>query len=233
VIKDDTDSIEKSLIEKLQRDDLTSVERENAITSLWDSKRYKTHDDLSRKLGLDRSAISTLIRAKESRDRLGFESRDISTSSLRATEGLSDEPRKKILEKIEQGDLPATHEKVLDIVRKVKEFKEPEQQIEEIDRIVERKEIAEEIEEREHKKDKQIAEGKREPEQIIEIIEPDSNKRMTEHYMDVLREVYGIQANHISNFKTEKVRKEAIGILWDMYNHLVKQLRELGEIEVI
>ena len=37
-IRDDTDALEKSLIENLQRDDLTSVERENAVGELWGSK---------------------------------------------------------------------------------------------------------------------------------------------------------------------------------------------------
>ena len=44
-IKDDTDALEKSLIENLQRDDLTSVERENAVYELWKSNRYETKKD--------------------------------------------------------------------------------------------------------------------------------------------------------------------------------------------
>ena len=44
--------MEKSLIENLQRDDLTSIERENALDALWSSKRYKTQEELAKKLGI-------------------------------------------------------------------------------------------------------------------------------------------------------------------------------------
>ena len=39
-----SDEPRKKLIENLQRDDLTSIERENALDALWSSKRYKTYD---------------------------------------------------------------------------------------------------------------------------------------------------------------------------------------------
>ena len=95
-IKDDTDALEKSLIENLQRDDLTSVERENAVYDLWRSNNYKTHTEIAKKIGIAEEYISQLIRAKEDRERIKAAS-TISTRTLQSTEGLSDKPRKKII----------------------------------------------------------------------------------------------------------------------------------------
>ena len=42
-----------------------------------------------------------------------------------------------------------------------------------------------------------------------------------------------IVADHIKfEFKHDIAKREAIGILWDMHNHIQKQLRDLGEIKI-
>ena len=86
---------------------LTSIERENAIGALWDSKRYKTQTDLAKKLGIAHSTVSGIINAKE--DRINLSAADsISTRVLQSTAGLSDEPRKKILEQVTEGKIGST-----------------------------------------------------------------------------------------------------------------------------
>jgi len=83
-IKDDTDALEKSLIENLQRDDLTSVERENAVGALWDSGRYKTNSELDRKLGysVKHGKVSRLIAARYDRRKFA-PSADVGTRTMR------------------------------------------------------------------------------------------------------------------------------------------------------
>ena len=42
-----------------------------------------------------------------------------------------------------------------------------------------------------------------------------------------------IYAEHIKyGFKNDIAKREAISIIWDMHNHIQKQLRDLGEIEL-
>ena len=62
----------------------------------------------------------------------------ISTRSIEDTEGLQDEPRKKILKQVEEKKLDA--DKVRDVVRKVKKFPEPEQQMEILNEFEEQEE---------------------------------------------------------------------------------------------
>lgn len=160
-ISDDTDALEKSLIENLQRDDLTSVERENAIWQLWESKRYKNHSDLARKLGVDKSGVSHIIGSKEDRDKLGV-SPNISTGVLHDTSGLKDEPRKKIIKQVEEGKIEPS--KIREVVRKVKEFKEPEQQLEILEDFEKQEDFSREAFDTIIQKKKEISEGIRQPE---------------------------------------------------------------------
>ncbi len=126
-IKDDTDTLEKSYIENVQRVDLTSVEDENTVNELWDSKRYKTQEKLAKKLGLSVQSINRKIRADKVRDKFSLQE-SISTRTIEDTVGLLDEPRKRVLKAVEEKKIKA--DDVRDVVRKVKEFPEPEQQLE-------------------------------------------------------------------------------------------------------
>ena len=108
-IKDDIEALEKSAIENIQREDLTSVERENIISDLWESGRYKTKYELAKKLGYSHSTeggsqVHTLLRTKEDRKRLGA-SPGLASMTIKRTEGLPDEERKKIIKKVEKGEL--------------------------------------------------------------------------------------------------------------------------------
>jgi len=100
-IKDDTDALEKSLIENWQRADLTSDERENALEQLWKSDRYKTKEELATKLGIGSARIVHILKAKEFRNKHNVRSA-ISTRTIEDTEGLKDDTRKKILKAVEE-----------------------------------------------------------------------------------------------------------------------------------
>jgi len=121
-VKDDIDALEKGVIENLQREDLTSVERENAIYTLWKSGRYKSISELAKKLGIVHSTIISLIEAKEFRDKEGFPG-DISTRIIKHTRGLPREERKRIIEKVKAGHIRAID--VEEAARFVKTAKEP------------------------------------------------------------------------------------------------------------
>ena len=226
-IKDDTDALEKSLIENLQRDDLTSVERENAIGDLWDSGNYKSGAELARKLGLDKSMVTEYIAMKKDRKRMMIKS-SISTTTLRQTESLPDKSRKKLIDKIDNGKIKT--QDIREITQKLKEFPEEEQQMEVIDRIVERKETHIEIEEHELKKDLEIAKGEREPERFVSD-DPDEIRLNTlqEHCSNLLR----MTPSNIKIIKNIKHQKEAIELLKKTMNHIHKLLMALGEVDVI
>lgn len=115
-IKDDIEALEKSAIENLQREDLTSVERENIITDLWESGRYKRKVELAKALGINESYVRKNIEAKLDRKKFALGAK-IGTITLDKTRGLPDNERKEILKRVERGDLKA------DMVEDVVTFK--------------------------------------------------------------------------------------------------------------
>jgi len=121
--KDDIDALEKSAIENLQREDLTSVERENVITELWESGKYRTQEELARKIGLDRRTITEYVIAKEDRKKLLAASK-ISTRTIIDTSDrkLTNKERKEIIKKVERGTIAPS--RVRNEVRRVKLEKE-------------------------------------------------------------------------------------------------------------
>jgi len=118
-VKDDIDALEKSAIENLQREDLSSIERENVISELWNSGKYKHQKDLAKKLGL--KEIGHLIEAKSFREeaKLGP---SISTDVLHETKTLPKEDRLKVIKQVERGDIGSR--KVREEVRLIKAEKE-------------------------------------------------------------------------------------------------------------
>ena len=225
-IKDDTDALEKSLVENVQRDDLTSVERENAIYMLWDSGRYKTKTELGNRLGYDGRRIAENIEAYEIRK--NFPAAGVSTRTITDTAGLPDEPRKKIIKAVEEKKIQA--DDVREVTRKVKEFPEEEQQIEVIERIIERKEEHQEEEEHELSKDLKIAKGEAEPERFIsddpDEIRSNTLKEQCEYFLKMT-------PSNIKIIKSEKYQQEAIALLKKTMNHINKLLIALGEIDVV
>jgi len=229
-IEDAIDGLEKSLVENLQRDDLTSVERENAIGELWESGRYKTHRELGKKLGISGQYIGETLAAINLRKKIKI-SDSVSTRTISDTMGMSDKPRKTLLKKVEKGIIEPS--KVRDVARKIKEFPNDEQQVEEIERISKRKQDYEELDSYEVDNDLKIATGEKPVPEEVDYTEVESDNRMLESYKDILSDIYGIDVLHINNFKNNDVKLEAVGILWKIYNHVSKQLFELGEIQVL
>lgn len=119
--KSDIDALEKSAIENLQREDLTSTERENVITELWNSGQYKTQEQLAIKLGLSDTTVGTNIRVKQDREFLK-PAAGISTRVIEDTSGLDIEERKQIIRKVEKKQLHP--DAVRQAVKTIKAFKE-------------------------------------------------------------------------------------------------------------
>jgi len=228
-LKDDIDALEKSFIENLQRDDLTSSERENAVNELWQSGRYKTRKQLADKIGVSESRISENLAAIDIRKKIKISDK-ISTRSIVDTSGLSDLPRKKILDAVEQGDIESS--KVRDIVRKVKEFPEEEQQLEIIDDFKEVSETVDKWTEKVLKDKKGIAEGKMNP-YIGSKEDTDFEERRLKDFYDVKEKMFGIRAETINKFVREENKKEAIKIIKVIIEYYRKQLELLGELEVL
>jgi len=233
-IKDDTDALEKSLIENIQRDDLTSVERENAIGDLWDSGNYKTQRELGKKLGTSERLIGQLLEAREFRKKTEVPS--VSTTTLSETSTLSEEPRKKLIQQISDEKINARD--VRDVVRKVKEFPEPEQQLEILDLFEQKQEEDDTTFDEVVTKYKEIAEEKRLPE--IEIEEDPSELRFNSiknkcfnSIKNKCDEILWITPVNINIIENKKFRQQTIEVLKKTQKHIDKLLIALGETEVI
>ena len=227
VIRDDTDALEKSLIENLQRDDLTSVERENAVGALWDSGRYKNKSELAQKLGASSNSITEIINSRESRKKLSVTA-NISTETIKNTAGLEDEPRKKLLKAIEDDKIRESD--VRDVVRKVKEFPEPEQQMAILEEYEEQEEQSKEVFNGIIEKQRQIAKGNTEPEHFVE-------QNASDIRLDAINNCYAslsaITSSYVKKIEPDDKQKKAINVLKRMRTHLDKVLVSLDETEVI
>ena len=99
------DEMADSLIENLHRSDLTSVEKENFITKLWKSGKYKTKRELSKAVGLSETYIHNILNAKETREKT-FAAKTISTRNIidvGKMENIQD--KKNIFKKLEKGEI--------------------------------------------------------------------------------------------------------------------------------
>jgi len=75
-----------------------------------------------------------------------------------------------------------------------------------------------------------VLEGK--VDRLVEYVDDDETNFINE-LKDYRKNVSMIVADHIKfEFKHDIAKREAIGILWDMHNHIQKQLRDLGEIKI-
>lgn len=121
-IDNDTDILELSLIENIQRTDLTSIERENAVHALWATGKYKSSVELAKKLGVVESHIRGILDAWETRKKASVSDK-VTTRAISDTAGLDDSDRKKLLKKVEQGKIEAS--KVRDVAKAMKESTGP------------------------------------------------------------------------------------------------------------
>lgn len=108
----------ESLIENLHRKNLTDTERENAIHEILynrDDFGIKTKAELARRLGIREHKVSEDIEAWEFRHKEEIPM-GTSTDVIRRTRGLESETRKRIIEKVEEGEIKASE---VDTVAKV------------------------------------------------------------------------------------------------------------------
>jgi len=117
----------ESFIENIHREDLTSIERENAVYELWKSKQFSSHRDLAKAVGYDVATVDDIIEAKEFRKRAAGLSRSVPTSLISETQGLDDKTRVKVLEMAERGEIkrPAPQTEIRDVVKVLKEAPAP------------------------------------------------------------------------------------------------------------
>ena len=146
IIKNVTDiqALELSMIENAQREDLSFIEKENAIKSLWDTDKYENYNILYEKTGIPTHIISRCLSAyiirKELKPEVGIK---LSSETIASTKSLKPKVRKKVLQEVAKKHIQTN--KVNDTVKVLKQFKEPEQQLEVIDDIADATDTAEAI----------------------------------------------------------------------------------------
>ena len=106
VVKDlnDTEMREIAYISNVQREDLLPWERENAIYDLWKTGMYETYGDLDKKLGYKSSTVKTVIESREYRLQAKLPE-NIDTFTIKSTKGLDDDIRKKVIAKVDSGEI--------------------------------------------------------------------------------------------------------------------------------
>lgn len=248
---DDIKAMELSLIENWQRVDLTSVERENMVDTLWKTGNYESGAKLARVLGVDRTEITTLVKVKNTRDKEGLMTSS-STAQIRETLTLQPEERKAVLQKVADDELQPS--KVGEFVKTVKSSSEPikaallkpkskitletAKKIAEFPKVEQQRVIIKEIEKAKELEEEgikayvedrlDITKGKRAPDITIR----DPQKRMVELYGRIYSDVITISAEHVEDLP-EIHKQEAIRYMRGARDHLERELIKLGELKVI
>lgn len=109
--------LEESLIENWHRQDLSPIERENAVYALWESEKYGKNKDsyakLATVLGISPRHAEDNIKAKEAREEIIKVTKQppkkiLGTRAIVDTEGIDDiESRAKVISKVENKELKA------------------------------------------------------------------------------------------------------------------------------
>jgi len=103
---DKWERLERQTIENLHHNLLTSEERENVITELWNSGRYDTKQQLADILGVNQPNITFLTIGKKMREKhkekLNFK---ISSKSLYDISTLPDSYQKNVITKLKKGEI--------------------------------------------------------------------------------------------------------------------------------
>ena len=227
-LKDSIDALEKSAIENWHREDLTDAEKRAVINELWESGKYESKEELSRKTGIHRNSINDYIEDKELHTRVQLPG-EASHTLIRETKGLNDNIRKKLIKTAVKDGITATEIRE-EIVPKLKMFDDPEVQKEELERLVERRKQDKLLAEEEFARDVKIASGKMEPDRYISR-DPDEIR------FDILKEkcqaIFSVSPISITGIKNEKFRKKSIEILKKTENSLHSLLVLIGEYKVI
>jgi len=96
---DEMGSMIDSFLENAQREDLTPLEKENAIIDLWHAGKFETTRDLDRALGYGLGYCGTIIEARTFREKYGIPP-SITTTTIVSTKGLADDIRQRLLQRV-------------------------------------------------------------------------------------------------------------------------------------
>jgi len=119
------EKFERQTIENLHHSLLTSIEKENAIKKLWESKKYKSKEELADILGMSYRTIHKILRAYGIRKEINSPS-EISTKTLDEIAPLLKEDKKKVIDKIIKKEIKKDDVlKLVKTIRKI-EKKAPE-----------------------------------------------------------------------------------------------------------
>jgi len=100
----------ESLVENLHRKDLTDIERENAIHNLWKNREtlgIESKAELAKVLGVSETSVQDDVEAWEFRHQEEGIPTSTPTYIISRTQGLPDAERKRIIEKVNKGELQA------------------------------------------------------------------------------------------------------------------------------
>lgn len=100
----------ESLVENLHRKDLTDIERENAIHTLWKNREtlgIESKAELAKVLGVSETRVQDDVEAWEFRHQEEGIPTSTPTYIISRTQGLPDAERKRIIEKVDKGELQA------------------------------------------------------------------------------------------------------------------------------
>ena len=107
---DDERVLLESLIENLHRKNLTDIERENAIYGLWENREdlgFKSKSELARAIGVPPQNVDNDLEAWEFRHKEEGILPSTPTYIISRSRGLPVEERKKVVEKVQKGELKA------------------------------------------------------------------------------------------------------------------------------
>ncbi len=93
---DDTGLMIDSFLENAQREDLTPSEKEDALIALWNTGKFPTPKELDRALGYTTGYSSSIIEAREFREKYNIPS-SVTTTSIVSTKGLTNDLRRRII----------------------------------------------------------------------------------------------------------------------------------------
>ena len=122
----DDEAMELSLIENWHREDLSPGEKGKMVHHLWGkfgpqgTNKYKSKEELAKKLGIGREAVDDLIRVQPIRVDEGYKD-TVSTKILVETAPLSKEERQVIIQQAEKGEISKGTESIQAYVKTVKE----------------------------------------------------------------------------------------------------------------
>jgi len=126
----DIEAMEMGLEENVHRENLTSIERENAIFTVWEKgrqidpsfpdgkPRYNSVSDFAKHVGMSELYLRGILKVKGIRDAEGY-GKEVSSADIRESAPLPKEERRVILEKKVRGEILAS-----DIGEVAKELKD-------------------------------------------------------------------------------------------------------------